>query len=284
MEFSDGQVMEYGNNIIAKNMLTQVDSDGYSLSLMDSIVDHCKDPSDAIPIEEKYITTKSGQRRLCKTTKGWELLIKWNDKSKVWIKLADMKEAHLVEMAEYARARGISNEPAFAWWAPYTLRKREVILAAVKNWIRRMMHKYRVEIPRDVEHAYEIDARNGNTLWRDALKKEMYNVRVAFGILDEGVHAPHGWKQVTGYLVWDVKMDFTRKARWVLDGHKTLDPIGSTYTGVVSRESVQIALTYAALNDLDVFTADIWNAYLQAPSSQKGYIICGPEFGVEKIG
>ena len=146
------------------------------------------------------------------------------------------------------------------------------------------MHKYRVEIPRDVEHAYEIDARNGNTLWRDALKKEMYNVRVAFEILDEGVHAPHGWKQVTGYLVWDVKMDFTRKARWVLDGHKTLDPIGSTYTGVVSRESVQIALTYAALNDLDVFTADIWNAYLQAPSSQKGYIICGPEFGVEKIG
>ena len=126
-------------NIIAKNMLTQVDSDGYSLSLMDSIVDHCKDPSEAIPIEEKCITTKSGQRRLCKTMKGWELLIKWKDKSKAWIKLADMKEVHLVEMAEYARARGILNKPAFAWWVPYTLRKREVILAAVKNWIRRMM-------------------------------------------------------------------------------------------------------------------------------------------------
>ena len=184
--------------------------------------------------------------------KGWELLIKWKDKSKVWIKLVDMKEVHPVEMAEYARARGISNEPAFAWWVPYTLRKREVILDAVKNQIRRTMHKYGVEIPRDVEHAYEIDARNRNTLWRDALKKEMYNVRVAFEILDEGVHAPHRWKQVTGHIVWDVKMDFTRKARWVLDGHKTPDPIGSTYAGVVSRESVQIALTYAALNDLDV--------------------------------
>ena len=52
-------------------------------------------------------------------------------------------------------------------------------------------------------------------------------------------------------------MDFTRKVRWVLDGHKTLDPIGSTYAGVVSRESVRIALTYAALNELDVFAADI---------------------------
>ena len=112
----------------------------------------------------------------------------------------------------------------------------------------------------------------------------MYNVGVAFEILDEGAHPPHGWKQVTGHLVWDVKMDFTRKARWVLDGHKTPDPIGSTYAGVVLRESARIALTYAALNELDVFAADIRNAYLQAPSSQKDYIICGPEFGVENIG
>ena len=195
-----------------------------------------------------------------------------------------MKEVHPVETAEYARARGISNEPAFAWWVPYTLRKREIILAAVKNWIRKTTHKYGIEVPRDVEHAHEIDSRNGNTMWRDTLKKEMYNVGVAFEILDEGTHPPHGWKQVTGHLVWDVKMDFTRKARWVLDGHKTPDPIGSTYAGVVSRESVRIALAYAALNELNVFAANIRNAYLQAPSSQKDYIICGPEFGVENIG
>ena len=123
VEFPDGQVKEYGTNIIAENMLTQVDLDGYSLSLMDSIIDHQRDLSQAIPIEDKYITTKSGQKRLWKTTKGWKLLIKWKDKSKAWINLADMKEVHPVETAECARARGISNEPAFAWWVPYTLRK-----------------------------------------------------------------------------------------------------------------------------------------------------------------
>ena len=236
VEFPDGQVKEYGTNIIAENMLTQVDSDGYSLSLMDSIIDHQRDLSQAIPIEDKYITTKSGQKWLQKTTMGWKPLIKWKDKSKAWINLADMKEVHPVETAEYARARGISNEPAFAWWVPYTLRKREVILAAVKNQIRKMTHKYRIEIPRDVEHVHEIDSGNGNTMWRDTLKKEMYNVGVAFETLDEGAHVPHGWKQVTGQLVWDVKMDFTRKARWVLDGHKTPDPIRSAYAGVASRE------------------------------------------------
>jgi hypothetical protein len=33
-----------------------------------------------------------------------------------------------------------------------------------------------------------------------------------------------------------------------------------------------------------VFAADIRNAYLQAPSSQKDYIVCGPEFAIENVG
>ena len=79
-------------------------------------------------------------------------------------------------------------------------------------------------------------------------------------------------------------MDFTRKTRWVLDGHKTANAAYSTYAGVVSRDSVIIALAYAALNELDVCAADIRNAYLQAPSSRRDYIICGEEFGLENVG
>ena len=68
------------------------------------------------------------------------------------------------------------------------------------------------------------------------------------------------------------------------DGHKTPDPDWSTYAGFVTRDSVRIALTYAALNDLAITAADIKNAYLQAPSSEKHYVICGPEFGLEHVG
>ena len=70
----------------------------------------------------------------------------------------------------------------------------------------------------------------------------------------------------------------------MLDGHKTPNVITSTYAGVVSRESVRIAFTYAALNGLDIFAGDIRNAYLQAPSSRKDYVMHGPEFGVENVG
>ena len=50
-----------------------------------------------------------------------------------------------------------------------------------------------------------------------------------------------------------MKMYFTRKARWVIYGNKTPDTVGSTYAGVVSRESAMIAFNYADLNGIDVF-------------------------------
>ena len=81
VEFPNGQVKEYAASIIAENMLTQVDSDGMSTTLMEAIVDHRRDDEKALQHHDKYVQTKNGRRHLRKTTKGWELLIKWKDKS-----------------------------------------------------------------------------------------------------------------------------------------------------------------------------------------------------------
>ena len=97
-----------------------------------------------------------------------------------------------------------------------TLRKRDVIISKVKSRIRKTTHKYGIKMATSVDHAYEIDKGNGNTLWHNAIKKEMTNVRIAFEVLEEGEHAPVAWCKVSGHLVFDVKMDFTRKARWYL--------------------------------------------------------------------
>ena len=35
---------------------------------------------------------------------------------------------------------------------------------------------------------------------------------------------------------------------------------------------------YAALIELDICAADVQNAYVQTPTSEKHYVICGPEF------
>ena len=72
----------------------------------------------------------------------------------------------------------------------------------------------------------------------DALEMKMYNIGVAFEILEDGKTAPAVYNKVSGHLIWSVKIDFMRQARWVLDGHKSPDQVGSKYAGVVSRESV----------------------------------------------
>ena len=177
-----------------------------------------------------------------------------------------IKENNPIEVAEFVVARGLSNDPAFEWWVPYTLRKRDKIVSSITTRLRKITHKYGIEIPSSIDQAQKIDSGNGDSLWNQAITKEMTNVKVAFEILKKNEAIPDGWTRSSGHLVFDVKMDFTRKARWVKDGHKTPNPIWSTYAGVVSRESVRIALTYAALNDIPVMAADIQNAYLQAPS------------------
>ena len=49
---------------------------------------------------------------------GWKLLVKWSDGSETWVPLKDMKESHPLEVADFAKARGIADEPAFSWWVP----------------------------------------------------------------------------------------------------------------------------------------------------------------------
>ena len=91
IEFPDGQVKEYVANVIAENMLTQVDSKGFAVTMMEGIIDYKRDEATAVPKSDKYVETKRGHRRLQKTTAGWKLLVLWADGSESWISLADMK-------------------------------------------------------------------------------------------------------------------------------------------------------------------------------------------------
>lgn len=90
----------------------------------------------------------------------------------------------------------------------------------------------------------------------------MKNVGVAFDILEDHQNTPVGWFKTSGHLIWDVKTDFTRKARWVKDWHKTANPLSSNYVGVVSRDNVWIAFTLAAMLRLNICAADVQNAYI----------------------
>ena len=60
---------------------------------------------------DKYITTRSGTRRMRQTTVGWSFLVKWGDGSQQWIDLKVLKESNPVQVGEYVIARGIQLNP-----------------------------------------------------------------------------------------------------------------------------------------------------------------------------
>ena len=85
-------------------------------------------------------------------------------------------------------------------------------------------------------------------------------------------------------MIVDVKMgeNFRRKARLFGGGHMTEAPSSFTYSSIVSRDSIRIALAVAALNELDLLACDIQNAYLTAKCRENIWTIAGPEFGSEE--
>ena len=281
VEFLDGYRASVSANELAINLFSQVDEEGNRFVLFDEIVDHRTD-GNQISEENAFITSSNGGRRRKETTKGWELLLKWKDGSTSWETLKDVKECFPSQVTDYAQMAGIVDCPAFAWWCPHVIRKRERIISRMKSKYWKRTHKFGIKIPKSIKQALQFDSENGNTLWWDAISMEMKNVMIAFEEFDgEEDELPPEYQFIKCHMIFDVKMgeNFRRKARMVAGGHMTETPSSITYSSVVSRDSVRIALLYAALNDLKVFACDIQNAYLTAKCREKIWCRAGPEFG-----
>jgi hypothetical protein len=83
----------------------------------------------------------------------------------------------------------------------------------------KLTHKFGIAIPRNVDKAMRLDKENGNTLWADAIAKEMRNVRVAFKILENGQVAPVGYQFIRCHGIFDVKMDSFQQ--WIRSNKNT---------------------------------------------------------------
>ncbi len=190
-------------------MYAQCDPDRNQYVLLDSIIDHRRLDAAIRPSDQK-IVRPNGRTYLKHSTIGWKVCCQWKDGSTTWEKLADLKESHPIVTAEYAVTKGIDLEPAFNWWVPHVLKKRDRIISLVFKWTTRYIkrtHKFGIEVPKTVKEALALDLKNGNTLWVDAIAKEMKEVRIAFNILPDGRSAPIGYQKIPCHMIFDVKME-----------------------------------------------------------------------------
>ena len=85
-------------------------------------------------------------------------------------------------------------------------------------------------------------------------------------------------------MIFDIKMDgrFTRKACYIDGGHTTDPPSSIMYSIIVSIDSIWIAFTLSALNDVDIRAADICDEYLNTKCREKIWTVAGTDFASEK--
>ena len=162
VEYQDGTKASLVTNYIAENLFAQVDQEGNRLALLDKLIDY-RVNSREVKLLDTFIMTGTGTRRRRKTTIQWELLAQWKDGITNWVSLKDLKEGYPVQTAEYAVAAKITMEPAFAWWVPCMLKKRNQIISKVKSKYCLRTHKFGIWIPKSVEEAKHLGQENGDS-------------------------------------------------------------------------------------------------------------------------
>jgi len=212
------------------------------------------------------------------------VLMKWQDGSMTYEPLGLIAKDAPVACALYAKQNGLLDQPGWKRFKSIAKREKKLIRmlkqAKLKSFRNAPIYQFGYQVPRTPEEAIAIDTKNGNTKWQDSMALEIsqlneYNTFTDYG---KGGMAPKGYKKIRVHFVFAVKHDGRFKSRLCAGGHLTDVPLESVYSGVVSLRSIRTVIFLGELNDLITFSADVGNAYLEAETKEKVYIVAGKGF------
>jgi hypothetical protein len=103
-------------------------------------------------------------------------------------------------------------------------------------------YKFGIQVPKGIKNAIDLDKKNGNQLWKEAIKTELKQLTdyQTFIILDSGEDIPTGYQKIPYHMVFDVKCDLRHKERLVAGGNWTVNDKEDIYSGVVRMDTVRI--------------------------------------------
>ena len=83
VKFEDGDFTELTANSIAESMYAMCDENGDHILLFDAIVYHRKNDN-AMKIAEHNVFDSTGKQQYKRSTKGWEVCVRWKNGSTTW--------------------------------------------------------------------------------------------------------------------------------------------------------------------------------------------------------
>ena len=263
------------------------------------LMEYLEDKTDNGPLEDGLYRFKSIKDHKGPYTSSdpeyngssYNLLIEWETGEHTWEPLSNIIASDPYTCAIYAKEHDLLNTPGWKLLKRHARTARRLIRTLKKSKYRQAKaskkYKHGWEVPRDYAHALQLDIQNGNNKWKDAIDLEIEQIKEYQVFKDYGkavyeknkiTNAPEGHQKIRVHFVFDVKHCGKFKARLVADGHLTKEPMETVYSGVVSIRNLRLAMFLAELNDLELWGADVGNAYLQALTKEKLYIVGGPEF------
>ena len=100
VEYNDGTTDQLEANVIAKNMLSQVDSEGHHYQVLTKVTDHKRDDI-AKDNVDGFIRSSIENPHQKRGTHGWKILVECKYGSVDWVPLKDLKQSNPVDLSEY---------------------------------------------------------------------------------------------------------------------------------------------------------------------------------------
>ena len=113
-------------------------------------------------------------------------------------------------------------------------------------------YKFGVKVPQGIRRALALDQENGNSLWKEAIDKELKQINdyETFRQRKPG-ESLDGYTRIPYHMVFDVKFDLRRKARLVAGGNWTDPPKEDIYSRVDGMDTIRLGFQIAAMNELN---------------------------------
>jgi hypothetical protein len=86
-------------------------------------------------------------------------------------------------------------------------------------------YKFGIQVPKGIKNTIDLDKKNGNQLWQEAIKTELMQLNhyQTFIVLDSGEDIPTGYQKIPYHMAFDVKYDLRHKARLVVGDNWTVN-------------------------------------------------------------
>ena len=120
-----------------------------------------------------------------------------------------------VTCAIYAKENNLLDLPGWKRFKSIAKRQKKftrmVNQAKLRSYHTAPCYKYGFEVPRDYAHAMQLDEKNKNTRWKDAVALDFLQIDEYQAFRDHGhhtkAHHPTSYKKICAYLVFDIKHD-----------------------------------------------------------------------------